>query len=326
MKKVAAFFETDWVFGKIHYEMARAIYPHVQMDLLDWRVAWPPAIFPKCIEKYDYFMSTPQGCDILCHDYDVPLEKLIGITHGQQDPHMLRHEKRAKFYSDKSPAISENKLVNGIAGWAVVCDHLGDYLKNESKHGRPATTLPIGVCVDNYKRRGRNPELKVVGNFGCQTRMESNYNLEIIDTKRGYIAQSIAETSGLYYLGGDALGTPRIPWQVSESMYETVDIHVFTSTTEGNPMGLIESAACGIPTIGPRVGIMDEAIDAGFGFEIPLKDEDKMVADGVKIIEHLKNNPSCYQDASDRAYEWARSTRDWKQVAPTWISYFNNPK
>jgi glycosyltransferase involved in cell wall biosynthesis len=65
-----------------------------------------------------------------------------------------------------------------------------------------------------------------------------------------------------------------------QEFYDSVDILICTSSTEGGPLGVFEAIACGVPAISTNVGLVKE-VDSIHKFET--------VQEACDIIERLKS-------------------------------------
>ena len=74
MKKVLFYIHNGWVFGKIHNELIKTLYPEVYCDILCWTHQYSEHEFKYLLDKYDYFLSTPESSDIIHKQFKIPLE------------------------------------------------------------------------------------------------------------------------------------------------------------------------------------------------------------------------------------------------------------
>jgi glycosyltransferase involved in cell wall biosynthesis len=65
-----------------------------------------------------------------------------------------------------------------------------------------------------------------------------------------------------------------------QEFYDSIDLLVCTSSTEGGPLGVFEAVACGVPVISTSVGLVQE-VDSIHKFET--------VDQACELIEKLKS-------------------------------------
>jgi glycosyltransferase involved in cell wall biosynthesis len=305
-KKILFFHNTEWVMGKIHYELARVLYPHVNVDVACWRKGWTAENIEQFLNKYDYISTTLYGAQALNNLHGVQPEKIIAVSHGQ-----------LCGISATDHGITP-EFIKRLAGVAVVSNHVKKFFEEDMKFGREFQVLPLGVFTDNYPTRDTNRPINTIGNFGVLERIDTDIKGNKYDVKRGKLLRGLAERTNMNFDN-----TTSASYLAAEGIYANTDIYAFASVDEGNPMGLIEAAACGIPTIGPITGIMPEAIEAGFAFGLPFEDEEYL-SRGVEVIDWLRANPKEYRNASFKALEWAKNTRDWDQVSGKHVSFLSS--
>ena len=102
----------------------------------------------------------------------------------------------------------------------------------------------------------------------------------------------------------------RIPHNQMGSFYSKGHVYLNFSSSEGTPMPLLESMACGRAVITTNVGISEEVVDSGNGWVVPRNIEDLVIA-----IEDCKNRLSELQDMGVRAFKSVESrTDDWSAM------------
>jgi len=307
-KKILFFHAQPWVMGKIHSELAKALYPYVQADFADWLKPYEQDQFNFFIEKYDYIVTTLYGAYLTNHHWSVDPKQLIAICHGN----------RCAVGGVEEGV--DDEFVNSLAGVGVVSQSVKEFCENDCGFTRAFPILPIGVFADNYQKRDPNRPVTTIGNFADLSRPQKGLDGEVYDVKRGHLIKELVAKTGMKF--SHRTGAPNI---ASESIYNDTDIYAFAAVDEGNPMGLIEAAACGIPTIGPNTGVMPEAIAAGAAFELPM-DEEGFIEEGTRLVEKLKTDKKFYREASMNALNWATRDRDWAGLAWKYIQFFENPR
>jgi len=292
LKRVLFFIENNWVFGKIFNELAKNLYPEVDCDIFDWGKVQERENTDRMQQKYDLFFSTPVGCFFLHDTYGIPLEKCYGHVHLDFDIVDALRRFPAGYFER-------------LRGYAVVSEPLRAV---SFSHGikRVPTFLRVGVNCANYQRE-RPTQISKLGYFGRWHRKDGEF-----DIKRGYLAKSVAENTGLTLWNRE-----NVPFFVADRLYHEVDLVMFCSLVEGNPYVAIEAAAAGIPTLGTPVGIFPEIANSGAGIMLPME-EDAFIASASNTIRTLQNEPELYAHMCQAALEVGK-TFDWSVIKRAWI-------
>ena len=297
MKKILFYIHNGWVFGKIHNELIKTLYPDVYCDILCWTKSYTQQEFDHIKNKYDYFVSTPEGCFGLKHNYNVPLEKTIGIIHADWDVfHPLKNNPKEYFdqlggYAAIAPLLQNVSLSHGIA--------------------RVPDILKIGVFQDNYLKNSSDKPT-TVGSFARYSRIDQGY-----DIKRGVLIDQIVAQTGLNIVKNENVNFLGI-----EDLYKTVDLIISASLVEGNPYPMLEAFACGIPYLGTPTGMALEYIKPKAGKLLSLQ-ADRFVSEAIAEIEKMRNDPSYYKMRCEESYNIGTMI-DWKNLRHEWISFFNS--
>lgn len=298
MKKVLFFIDPDWVFGKIHNELIKALYPDFYCDLKSWSVSMTHEEADLFKDKYDLFVSTPQGCFVLHDNYQVPFNKLIGVLHAEYDIYSCFET--IKDFRDKFEALG---------GYAAIWPYgqnvsIGHGIKNIPK------VLPLGLFTDLYEIQ--NPaQIKTCGFFGKLERLDRG-----IDIKRGELAKAITAKTNIHLKQCSSFS-----FLVADQLYKNVDFVIFTSLMEGNPYPALEAFASGIPVIGTRTGVFAEYASNGSGVILPFEQE-QFVEGAIQTINTWISNPTVYYRACEAALE-IRAKLDWSNMRLNWIEFFN---
>lgn len=299
MKKVLFYYHSDWVFGKIHSELTKALYPDIYCDLLCWDKKVSNEEMKLLDSKYDFFVSLPDRCFELNFKYGIPAHKLIGMLHSDWD-----------IFRPTCLANLDRNLFTQLRGYTAICPML---VNSSISHGisRVPDLLKIGLFTENYKK----PTSQQIANLGyMQVFFRSDYGFDI---KRGNLVKNVAELTGLNFVHRNDLGYLSV-----DKAYSNIDLYMFASLTEGNPYAALEAFAAGIPVLGTDTGIFKELVKSGGGKILPFKDH-RYIEEAYKTIKYLQNNFDCYIDMSNKAVEESQKF-DWSILRNDWISYFNS--
>lgn len=296
MKKVLFYIQNGWVFGKIHNELIKVLYPEFYCDILCWTTEMSNDAMTRLSNKYDLIVSTPEGCLVL-HGKGIPFEKMVGVVHQDWDV----------FDAIRKGMISDQ--FSKLAGYAVICPLL-QHISLSHGVARVPDVLPIGVFQDNYPRNTSSRPSNV-GHFSKSERFDQGY-----DVKRGVLVVEVANKMGLKVSQSESthfLGVERL--------YSSVDLVISPSLVEGNPYPMLEAFACGIPCLSTPTGVAGEYLRNGGGALLPLKAED-LVYKATYEIGKMQQDSGYYRQLADESYEIGRSI-DWSRIRETWINYFS---
>lgn len=297
-KKVLFYIHNGWVFGKIHNELIKAIFPDVYADILCWTDAYTQYEFEFIKEKYDYFVSTPEGCFKLNNSFGVPLDKTIGIVHQDFDIFYPLRNGMPKDY------------FNQLGGYAVIAP----MLQNISlSHGidRVPNILRIGVFQENYPKN-ESETVSSIGSFARYSRVDQGY-----DVKRGHLIDKVSVKTGLPLIKNE-----NVNYLGVESLYKNVSLVISPSLVEGNPYPMLEAFAAGIPVLTTPTGIAPEYLKLGGGSLLSF-DEDLFIKEAITEINKMKEDNSYYRLRCEESYKIG-SLIDWSNIKHEWISFFNN--
>lgn len=297
MPKVLFYILNDWVFGKIHNELIKALYPDYYCDIFCWRLGISAIEADFLRTKYDFFVSTPEGCFSLHSQHGVPYSKLIAVAHGDWDI----------FNPIENYGVPRDEF-HQLAGYAVICPLLVNISLSYSV-GRVPDVLPIGVMCENYLQ-APSTGIHRLGYFGAVSRNDNG-----TDIKRGHLAQRVAEAAELEFVAYRGMH-----FLITDQFYSHADLTIFCSLLEGNPYVVLESCAAGKPVLGTATGIFPAIAATGGGIVLPF-DEEQFVAEAVAIIRRLQANFEQYEQMCAAARATSQQY-DWSVIGPQWLKYF----
>lgn len=298
MKKVLFFIHNGWVFGKIHNELIKSLHPDVYCDILCWTGNYSKHEFEYIKKKYDYFVSTPEGCFALFDRFQVPLEKCVGVLHQDWDVFNPLKNGAPKEYFDR------------LAGYGVIAPLLAN-ISFTHGIGRVPELLRIGTFQNNYPKN-KSETLRNVGYFAKHSRSDQGF-----DVKRGNLVEVIASKAGLNLVKNEGVN-----FLGAENLYDGIDLVICPSLIEGNPYPMLEAFSCGIPVLITSCGIATEYIKYGGGKLMPFNADDFIFKASYEI-EKMKSDPAYYRKLCDESYEIGKSI-DWAIIKQDWINFFDN--
>lgn len=297
MKRVLFFIHNGWVFGKIHNELIKALYPDVYCDIACWNNQYTHKDFDLFLKKYDCIMSIPYGCFLIHERYGVPLERTIAVLHQDCDVYNPVRE-------------GKKDLFDKLGGYAAIAPLLQNVSLSHGV-GRIPKLLRVGIFQNQYPKNN-STELMNIGSFAKAFRNDQGY-----DVKRGDLIDLISSKTSIPLIKSESVNFLAV-----EQMYNQVGLVVFASLVEGNPYPMLEAFGCGVPVLGTATGIAPEYLRYGGGKLLPL-DADDFVFKAAYEIEKMKNNPCYYRKLCEESYEIGKSI-DWSIIREEWINYINN--
>lgn len=300
MRRILFFVNNNWVFGKIHNALIKTLYPEYLCDIRCWTTNLSDLEAKYFNEKYDLFISTPEGCHHLATQSGIPYDKLVAVAHADWDIHV---------------AVTQNGMTyenfQALRGYAVICP-LMQQISFVYGIPRIPAVLPVGVTCADYVRPP-SQALNRIGYFGKYERTLSSS----LDIKRGYLAERVAKEAGVELVRQES-----VHFLVTESLYKSVDLVMFCSLIEGNPYVALESFAAGVPVLGTATGIFPELAKSGGGGILPFEEEE-FVANAAEVIRALQENPDLYQRMSTAALAESKK-HDWSVLKQTWLEFLQS--
>lgn len=163
------------------------------------------------------------------------------------------------------------------------------------------------------KKRQQTRRKLHIGWVGTLTNTKNNYDLfvrirEMLEPRAEFLE---AKTSRL-----DERPLTR---EEMVKFYNTLDILVVTSYSEGGPMPPVEASGCGVPTISPPVGAMPEFIRDGLdGYIVDSYEPGQF----VEKILHLSRNREVLFAMRNRCLEKASGPWNLSLTAQRWLEAF----
>lgn len=295
--KILFWTHTEWIFAKIHNELVKALYPDIYCDFVSWRRMFSREEIDIYCDKYDFIVSTPEGCFVLNSTYNIPLKKLVAVAHSEWDI----------WYPIKSMGYNIDNYVE-LAGYTVISEALMESSINFRIRKIPQV-LKVGLFTDNYKPRKRT-YVKNIGYYSRLSRIENG-----VDIKRGNLVKTITESLGMNFIYRED-----VDYHAMDHMYQDIDIYMFASLNEGNPYAALEALSCGIPVIGTSVGIFKNFANTGCCFVLPME-ENAFIKYAVEKINLLREDDLLYNEMSKQAIKQSK-TFDWSVLRKDWIRFF----
>jgi glycosyltransferase involved in cell wall biosynthesis len=302
--KVLIYGYPAWSHGRVYYDICK----HLQrqgyiVDIINWQVNHA-AYIGELIAYYDLCISALDGVRMLVEVYGVPCERVIGLSHHENDMRTLIGEMGVDVF-------------DRLAGFGVVGYQLYDAAVIFGIR-RPPLVVPLGVDLEEF--HADLPErLERVGYAG----LFSHKTPEGIPIKRGELAKAAAATAGLEFKiagsTGNAIGIHDMP-----DFYKSVDAILVSSVTEGAQLPVREAAAAGRLLISTPVGDFPLRASQGVGIVAPIEAHKYTKFVAAKLT-YYKENPAEFFEMCRKTQEAARQL-DWPNMIGDWVELIETAK
>lgn len=310
MKRIVFYFEPNWAFGTVHYELIKYLWDYgFNCQLLPWNKSYTRGEMEELNSTTDLFVTTPHGWRFLGYDYaTVKPEQCAIVSHAKLDMteliHYHGHDDFDRFY--KYGAVSQ---------WLVdVGQELGIR--------RTAELTPVAINYNTFYSEP-NDSLRVVGYTGSYHKRDE-FSQDMVSSdlaqpkyhKRGWLVEEAVRRAGLEF---------RVAQQYHNSFitmpgfYKGVDAVVAASTEEGAGLPVMEGGAAGKLIISTAVGHWQQKIGEKGGHAVPVAEEE-FLERTVELLSYYKNNPDKYRARCREIQHHAR-TYDWSNVIDKWVNF-----
>ncbi len=324
-KKVAIYTETKWAFGTIYNGLVKAFENSFKfsLELFDWNREYPSDNFL----SYDIVLTTTWDTAKLFENIYYTKRPILFTGHGLVEfvNHTFDKIQKVNITSEDVAKFKlEDKLQNYLKDktFSVVSVELLNLFTTKYNFKNVFYT-PCGIDKKIFKpslEKNKGKKLRVIHMHLKGGRNDAHgYNV-----KRMYLIEKIRSLCGdkiefISPLEHEII----IPGSDMRNFYIKGDVYLCVSHSEGNPLGPMEAAACGLTIITTDIGEMSSFIDNGKdGFLITEKDEDKIVDKFVNYLIFLDDNRQVLQSMKKKLYEKTIKTRDWKIVSKHWETFF----
>jgi hypothetical protein len=148
--------------------------------------------------------------------------------------------------------IKDRQLLGGCFG-AVSYETYSELVKLSTKS---VYYTPASARLSRFLPRKDLSQIKVLGWCGVPV---SAQNFGGVDAKRFCMFEEIVKQTGLEY----KVSKQNFTYTNMQEFYDSIDLLICTSITEGGPLGIFEAIACGVPVISTDVGLVKEMDSIG---------------------------------------------------------------
>jgi glycosyltransferase involved in cell wall biosynthesis len=300
MKKVIFFTHNIWAFGAIHNGLCKELYKYgIYADALNWAVQYSPEEFKMLNDVYDFFVTMPEAVLPLHYGYDIPLEKIIAVAHGQWDILLAMKEADMDFY----PKINK---------FAVISQVLKDKCKEWNISVDP-TICTLGINFNLFYNKP-SMSLKKIGYAGSN----ETANFFGQEIKRPKLIEKIVNESKHF----DLIKHKFYHFTCMPNYYKQIDAVIMSSIEEAGGLPMMEGAAAGKLCLGTPVGYFEHNGAMGGGILLPIE-ENEFVDHAKIILDYYRINSKEYVKKCLDIQEYARENYDWSKVIHQWVNLFD---
>lgn len=287
--KIALLGDWQWALGSINYHLQKYLSPYYHTDVFHWQ------------DTNQVQQAVGGEYSIVIGEAHIKDLKKLGYTIGKGVTFMpmFHHDVKLLANLPFDTPIPQDDF-NSYSFYSISEDIS---TKVKERYGVETGVLPIGVCSKFWGKRS----ITSINTLGFVGRNNPSHDR----VKRLSMFKNIAESVGLphNHLFGKHFSE-------GAKIYENVNMVICTSIGEGNPMSFLECAACKIPFISTKVGIVPEYNS--------VKTFDT-VEEAVKIIRHLNSSPLILQQYVNDVYNEVMADREWSKIVEKyWIPTINN--
>lgn len=255
MKTTLVICDTNWSTGSMARDLA-ALLPHRRFILHDWSTAPPDlagydsvlCMTLTCAARSVIYRDAPNAVHVNLHPNEWALPEVRGLPY-------VRPKLRLGAVSRECQKMTDAYF----------------------PHAHPAAFVPVAVHMERFKRRAprivlfdpRRDAPRRAGFIG----FDQPENTQCTGaTKRPEMFAEICQRACFVpvYSG------KRFTYETMQDFYDSIDVLVCTSSTDGGPLPPLEAISCGVPAISTDVGNMHD-------FEIPGRFDD--VTGAVKLLQ-----------------------------------------
>lgn len=283
--------------GRVYYDLSKRLYDRGYIaDILDWQADHTSHI-AKLASYYDLFITSLDGVSVLVDHYQIPYERIIALSHGDYDIHILIDQKgfepfaRFAAYGVVSPGLMSSSLNLGVT--------------------RIPAIVPLGIDFAEFY--AEVPERLVTVGYASTISVVSKYGVEL---KREHLARECAEEAGLEYRRSALPETYLRPVGMPE-FYRSVDAVLVPSLQEGAGLPAMEAAAAGRLVISTPTGHFALNAARGGGIVAPL-DGSKFKTFAAAKLRYYRDDPAGFVAACRKIQQAARQF-DWQYAIDEWI-------
>jgi glycosyltransferase involved in cell wall biosynthesis len=292
-----------WAHHIIASSLKCCLPPEFQVDIFHLFNEDYTERIPLAFKEDDYHiihLMSWRHWDAIKH-YKFPGSKLLTTIHGHRGMERGNREKSLE-------------ILNCFASVSTVSQRLF----NEISPTLPSAYLtPCGV--DTQLFFPNSSEMKEPFSYGTVGRFYDEENKS--DDIKGWelilkpLERELGQQKARYLCVDKA---SKIPYEKMPDFYRNCHCYICSSSSEGNPLPLLEAASCGLPLLSTNVGISSEIIREGLNGMILPRNKDAFAA----AIKNLSGDRTLCREMGRQSRRIILSSRDWWTVSNKWAEFY----
>lgn len=300
----------------------------------DYAAPWELVTFGISALVYSFFLTARRRFDFIQAYFAVPAGWVAymlsfvrgipyGVYFGGSDIPNANPSRFSGIYPFITPLL---KVIWRKAKFRAVCSHDLIRLAQEADPAREFLYIPNGVDTTRFSTVGDSihatVKLLFIGRLiprkGFQRIVRAlprvrqlakvPFEVEVVGTGASKselddLAGSLGVSDLIKYVGA-------VPYDKLEKSYQSADIFVLTSLSEGMPSVILEAMGCGLPIVASDVGGNNEIVKEGENGYLIKGDNEELIANR---LASLINDPQLRQDFGAKSRELAQQY-DWKNI------------
>jgi len=214
-------------------------------------------------------------------------------------------------------------ILNNVKSYMVCSERLKSIYEKYPNNNKPYMVISDGIDLelfrmynsDKYKKNDNNT-LKIGWTGNSKFADEVDDDLKGLNKVIKPAIKELQEEGHNIVLEIADRNIKMIPHQEMPDYYNSIDIYVCTSRTEGTPNPVLEAMACGVPIISTDVGIVPEI----FGKKQKKYMIERTKEDLKNKILEILNNKEILQQLSNenlkqiQEWSWEKKTKKFKEL------------
>jgi len=330
-KRIALIIDSrDWAFDNIAQQIKRNL-PEYDIDIINGQI----------------FEGNMVKLFLCCQDYDLIHFLWRGYLSLIDREEMREYTRKLgiSFEEFKKKYILSKKVTFTVCDQLYLCGDETWRTEEIMKYAK-AYFVTSKKLFDIYAKFSKKPEIII--HDGVNTNLYIPKNLERFETienvKVGWVGNSkFKDSDGDTDLKGvEGIIKPAIkelqkegynielvladrnikmiPQQEMPNYYNSIDLYVCASKTEGTPLTVLEAMAMGLPVISTDVGIVSEAFGDKQKKYILKERSKEALKESIKSLIKNKQNFKLLSDENlEQIKKW-----DWKEISLGYKKFFNN--
>lgn len=328
-KKIALIIDTEgWAFDNIAHQLKKNL-KEFDIDII------PGRIFEGNMVKLFIFCEDYDLIHFLWRGYISLIDRnamndycdSIGMTFTEFKERYISNKEITfsvcdELYLTGDEAWRTEEIMKYAKSYFVTSKKLFDIYQKFSK--KPERIIHDGVDLEKYTPvnldRFENSEKITVGWTGNSKFVDSDGDGDMKGVE-GIIKPAIQELKDEGYNIELNLADRNIKMTPQEEMpkfYNSLEIYVCASKTEGTPLTVLEAMATGVPVISTNVGIVEEALgEKGKKYIMSNRSKEELKRCIKELMKNRKLLKEISEENLERIKEW-----DWKNISKEYKEFF----